>query len=193
MRQRDYFHSTARKTNHSEDWASYRCHRNRVSSATRRQRRPIIGALLIRVGRITKPFGERWKKFYLEKEKLHLQTFLLAELWIQIKIGLPIPSTSILRPLWLDCWSLFPFQLLLATTLISGRVRRYITSHSANSIFISMIRLTLEYCAGVWACCGEVNSGILETLQKRVGRIVIKTSSSDTAMKAFRPGAMNTS
>ena len=56
-----------------------------------------------------------------------------------------------------------------------------------------MIRLTLEYCAGVWACCGEVNSGILETLQKRVGRIVIKTSSSDTAMKTFRPGAMNTS
>ena len=58
MRQREYFHSTARKTNHSEDWASYRCHRNRVSSATRRQRRPIIGALLIRVGTITKLFGD---------------------------------------------------------------------------------------------------------------------------------------
>ena len=69
MRQREYFHSTARKTNHSEDWASYRCHRNRVSSATRRQRRPIISALLIRVGTITKLFGERWKKFYLEKRK----------------------------------------------------------------------------------------------------------------------------
>ena len=51
--QQDYFHSKARKTNHSEDWASYRCHRNRVSRATRRQRRPIRGALLIRVGTIT--------------------------------------------------------------------------------------------------------------------------------------------
>ena len=49
-------------------------------------------------------------------------------------------------------------------------MRRYITSHSANAIFISIIRLTLEYCAGVWACCGEVNSGIIETLQKRVGK-----------------------
>ena len=66
-------------------------------------------------------------------------------------------------------------------------MRRYITSsHSANAIFLSMIRLTLEYCAGVWACCGEVVSGILETLQKRVGRIAIKTSSSYTAMKALK-------
>ena len=36
MRQRDYFHSKARKTNHSEDWASYRCLRNRVSNATKK-------------------------------------------------------------------------------------------------------------------------------------------------------------
>ena len=49
-----------------------------------------------------------------------------------------------------------------------------------------MIRPTLEYCAGVWACCGEVNSGILEALQKRVGIILIKTSSSDNAMEALK-------
>ena len=49
-----------------------------------------------------------------------------------------------------------------------------------------MIRPILEYCAGVWGICGELNSATLETLQKRVGRIVIKTSSSDTAMKAFK-------
>ena len=49
-----------------------------------------------------------------------------------------------------------------------------------------MIRPTLENCVGVWGCCGEVNSGILETLLKRVGRIVIKTPSSDTAMKALK-------
>ena len=48
-----------------------------------------------------------------------------------------------------------------------GRVRRYITTSSANATFLSMIRPTSEYCAGVWGCCGEVNSGILETLQKR--------------------------
>ena len=58
--------------------------------------------------------------------------------------------------------------------------------YSANGIFLSVIRPTLEYCAGVWGSCGEVNSGTLETLQKRVGRIVIKTSSSDTAMKALK-------
>ena len=52
--------------------------------------------------------------------------------------------------------------------------------------FLSTIRPTLEYCAGVWGCCGEVNSGTLETLQKCVGRIVIKTPSSDTAMKALK-------
>ena len=79
-----------------------------------------------------------------------------------------------------------------------GRVRRYITAHTANAIFfLSMIRPTLEYCAGVWGSCGEVNSGTLETLQKRLGRIVIKTSSSDIAMKALKwpilgPGAINT-
>ena len=67
-----------------------------------------------------------------------------------------------------------------------GRVCRYITTHSANAIFKSMIRPPLEYCAGVWGCCEEVNSGILETLQKRVGRIVIKTPSGDTEMKALK-------
>ena len=49
-----------------------------------------------------------------------------------------------------------------------------------------MIRPTLKYCAGVWGSCGEVNSGTPETPQKRVGRIVIKTSSSDTTMKALK-------
>ena len=67
-----------------------------------------------------------------------------------------------------------------------GRVCRYITTHSANAIFLSTIRPTLEYCAGVWGCCGDVNGGTLETLQKCVGRIVIKTPSSDTATKALK-------
>ena len=52
--------------------------------------------------------------------------------------------------------------------------------------FLFMIRPTLEYCAGVWGSCGEGNDGTLETLQKRVGRIIIKTPCSDTAMKALK-------
>ena len=64
-----------------------------------------------------------------------------------------------------------------------GCARCYITLHSANGIYISMIRPILEYYARAWACCGQVNSGTLEALLKRVGRIVIKTSSSDTAME----------
>ena len=55
MRQRDYFHSKARKTNDSEDWPSYRCHRNSVSNAIKKGK----GALLMRVGTITKLSGER--------------------------------------------------------------------------------------------------------------------------------------
>ena len=54
MRQRDYFHSKARKTNNSEDWPSYRCHRNCVERYKKGK-----GVLLIRVGMITKLSGER--------------------------------------------------------------------------------------------------------------------------------------
>ena len=41
IRQRDYFHSKARKTNDSEEWPSYRCHRNRVSNAIKKAKRVI--------------------------------------------------------------------------------------------------------------------------------------------------------
>ena len=42
------------------DWASYRCHRNRLSNAIKKAKAAyIIGALLIRVGTITKLSGER--------------------------------------------------------------------------------------------------------------------------------------
>ena len=54
MRQRDYFHSKARKTINSEDWPSYRCHRNCVERCKKGK-----GVLLIRVGTITKLSGER--------------------------------------------------------------------------------------------------------------------------------------
>ena len=52
----------------------------------------------------------------------------------------------------------------------------------SRSIYISMIKSIIEYCVGVWACCGEVNSGYLEALQKRAARVVVKTGSSSDAM-----------
>ena len=65
-----------------------------------------------------------------------------------------------------------------------GRVRLYITTHIV--LMPCFFYLWLDRLCGFWGCCGEVNSGTLETLQKRVGRIVIKTSSSDTMMKALK-------
>ena len=76
MRQRDYFHSKARKTNDCEDRPSYRCHRNSVSNAIKKGK----GALLMRVGTITKLLENDKKRFYLAKERLHLRTFLSTEL-----------------------------------------------------------------------------------------------------------------
>ena len=69
---------------------------------------------------------------------------------------------------------------------ILERVRRHMTFQSANAMYMSKTRPILEYCAGVWACVGEVNSESLAALQRRAGRIVMKTSSSDTAIDALK-------
>lgn len=50
MRQRDYFHSKAKKTNLSEDWASYRCYGNRATNAIKRAKAVYM---------IIRLFGER--------------------------------------------------------------------------------------------------------------------------------------
>ena len=55
-----------------------------------------------------------------------------------------------------------------------GRLRDNLTTHSANVVYISLIRPILEYCDTLWGCCGEGNSQALEALQKRAGRIVPK-------------------
>ena len=67
-----------------------------------------------------------------------------------------------------------------------GRVRRHITFHSANTVYISMIRPIIEYCSCVWACCGEVNSGTLERLQNRAARIVAQTPDSNSAIEFLK-------
>ena len=59
-------------------------------------------------------------------------------------------------------------------------------TYSANVIYISLIRPILEYCDTLWGCCGEGNSQALEALQKRAGRIVVKTSRSSPAMDILK-------
>ena len=63
-----------------------------------------------------------------------------------------------------------------------GRLRDNLTTHSANVVYISLIRPILEYCDTLWGCCGEGNSQALEALQKRAGRIVARTFRSSLAM-----------
>ena len=52
-----------------------------------------------------------------------------------------------------------------------GRLRDNLTTHSANVVYISLIRPILKYCDTLWGCCGKGNSQALEALQKRAGRI----------------------
>ena len=67
-----------------------------------------------------------------------------------------------------------------------GRLRDNLTTHSANVVYISLIRPILEYCDTVWGCCGEGNSKALEALQKRAGRIVARTIRSSPAMDILK-------
>ena len=67
-----------------------------------------------------------------------------------------------------------------------GRIRRNVTLSSANIVYTSLIRLILEYCDTVWGCCGLGNSNAIENLQKRTGRLVVKTSRSDDAMAQLK-------
>ena len=73
------------------------------------------------------------------------------------------------------------------------RLRDNLTTHSANVVYISLIRPILDYCDTLWGCCGEGNSQALEALQKRAGRIVAKTSRSSPAMNILKWPAENTS
>ena len=54
-----------------------------------------------------------------------------------------------------------------------------------------MIRPIIEYCSGVWACCGEVNNGNLERLQNRGARTVAQTPSSSSALSYLKWQSLN--
>ena len=69
MRQRDYFHSKAKKTNLSEDWASYRCYRNRASNAIKRAKAVYNRRLLENSGNDHKAFWRTMKKTLPGKRK----------------------------------------------------------------------------------------------------------------------------
>ena len=67
-----------------------------------------------------------------------------------------------------------------------GRARKNISMHSANKVYKSYIIPVLDYCDTVWNCCGTVNSDKLERLQRRAARIIMKSDSSETALKYLR-------
>ena len=67
-----------------------------------------------------------------------------------------------------------------------SRVRNNISMHTANVIYKSFILPVLDYCDLVWGCCGRVNAGHLERLQRRAARIIMQTSSSDEAIIYLR-------
>ena len=67
-----------------------------------------------------------------------------------------------------------------------GRARKNISMHSANKVHKSYIIPVLDYCDTVWNCCGTVNSDKLERLQRRAARIIMKSDSSETALKYLR-------
>ena len=62
---------------------------------------------------------------------------------------------------------------------ILGRTRRSISMHTATIIYKSFILPVIDYCDTVWSCCGCVNADNKEKLQRRAGRIIIQTDSSD--------------
>ena len=52
-------------------------------------------------------------------------------------------------------------------------------------------KLHYGYCSGVWACCGEVNSGNLERLQNRAARTVARTPNSSSALSYLKWQSLN--
>ena len=98
MRQRDYFHSRARKTNHSEDWASYRCHRNRVSSVIKRAKAAYNRRLIDKSGKDHKAFWRTMKKVFPGETKAASPTFLFNKYFTS-------SVTRLLESVWTSCGS----------------------------------------------------------------------------------------
>ena len=63
-----------------------------------------------------------------------------------------------------------------------GRVREDLTTNAANLIYKTFILPVMDYCDSVWACCNRTDIDLLERLQNRAGRIVMKSSRSAPAL-----------
>ena len=58
-------------------------------------------------------------------------------------------------------------------------------AYSANIIYKSFIIPVLDYCDTVWICCGKGNTDLLEKMQRRAARIIMKKASSDEALNSL--------
>ena len=63
-----------------------------------------------------------------------------------------------------------------------SRLRRNLTTESANVVYCSLIRPILDYCVSVWGCCGEGHKHSLQALQNRAARIVVRSERSSPAI-----------
>ena len=63
-----------------------------------------------------------------------------------------------------------------------GRLRKHLTSYAADTLYRSFMVSVLEYCSCTWSCCNKRDIELLERLQQRVARIVMKMDSSDSAL-----------
>ena len=66
-----------------------------------------------------------------------------------------------------------------------GRIRDNLTMNTANIIYKSFIIPVLDYCDTVWSCCGKGNTDLLEKMQRRAARIIMKKASSDEALNSL--------
>ena len=61
-----------------------------------------------------------------------------------------------------------------------NRIRNDITMNTADVLYKSFILPIDDYCSAVWNCCG--NTDLIEKLQRRAARIIMKSPSSDEAL-----------
>ena len=67
-----------------------------------------------------------------------------------------------------------------------NRIRRDNTMNTAEILYKSFILPIADYCSAVWNCCGKGNTDLIEKLQRRASRIIIKSPSSNEALEQLR-------
>ena len=67
-----------------------------------------------------------------------------------------------------------------------SRLRRNLTVHAANTLYLSFIRPIFDYCDSVWNCCGSVNASTIDNFQRRASKIVTRTKDSNIALNNLK-------